>query len=588
MIAYWRVLILIVMVLGSVFAIGLKAFPYGREGVEIVYVPRDSPAKGLLEEGMVITQVNGENIRGVGDWNEKYGSWSGLVDLTANGKPFQVRVNDSLGVSVIGIERTNLDFGLDLRGGTRVILKAEGNVTDELLEQTMGVLETRANLFGLREIKFQPVRDIAGDYFVQVEAAGVGNEIVDELLSRQGKFEAKILKPVDSQRMQLGSEFFDIEDLGGSIKVNGSVVQVNGTFVLKGIEFQYLNRTGERLMFMAKVFEGDDIELVYTDPQRSGIIPQGQVYQFYFSVFISTKGASKFADVTSEIPRNFDVNSGEEFLESSLLLFIDDSLVSSLRIAGSLAGQIVQTPQVTGSELTLEDAQKEKLRLQTILKSGALPVSLSSLSVDVVSPTLGAGFFDSAFRAAGLAGIVVLGIVYARYRRLRVSIPIMLVGLSEAVIILGVAATGDIGVWVSVLFINVLIVGIAWVKKQEMDFSAMFGAVLVPLMGMASWTIDLPAIAGIIAVIGTGVEHQIIIADEALKERTRIAGIREHLKRAFFIIFGAAGTTIVAMIPLMFVGVGLVRGFAITTIVGVLIGVLITRPAYAKIVERIV
>jgi len=39
------------------------------------------------------------------------------------------------------------------------------------------------------------------------------------------------------------------------------------------------------------------------------------------------------------------------------------------------------------------------------------------------------------------------------------------------------------------------------------------------------------------------------------------------------------------MVPLMSLGVGLVRGFAITTIIGVLIGVLITRPAYAKIIE---
>ncbi|GAF85840.1 unnamed protein product, partial [marine sediment metagenome] len=31
-----------------------------------------------------------------------------------------------------------------------------------------------------------------------------------------------------------------------------------------------------------------------------------------------------------------------------------------------------------------------------------------------------------------------------------------------------------------------------------------------------------------------------------------------------------------------------VRGFAITTIVGVLVGILITRPAYAKIIETMV
>ena len=54
---------------------------------------------------------------------------------------------------------------------------------------------------------------------------------------------------------------------------------------------------------------------------------------------------------------------------------------------------------------------------------------------------------------------------------------------------------------------------------------------------------------------------------------------------AFFIIFGAAATTIVAMLPLTIVGIGFIKGFAITIIVGVLVGTLITRPAYARILE---
>ena len=40
------------------------------------------------------------------------------------------------------------------------------------------------------------------------------------------------------------------------------------------------------------------------------------------------------------------------------------------------------------------------------------------------------------------------------------------------------------------------------------------------------------------------------------------------------------------MFPLFGAGAGLIRGFAITTILGVTIGVFITRPAYAAILER--
>jgi preprotein translocase subunit SecD len=81
----------------------------------------------------------------------------------------------------------------------------------------------------------------------------------------------------------------------------------------------------------------------------------------------------------------------------------------------------------------------------------------------------------------------------------------------------------------------------------------------------------------------------IIIADETLsgkeEERKITYTVRDKIKRAFFIIFGSASTIIAAMFPLMIVGIGFVRGFAITTIIGVLIGILITRPAYAEIVE---
>jgi preprotein translocase subunit SecD len=57
------------------------------------------------------------------------------------------------------------------------------------------------------------------------------------------------------------------------------------------------------------------------------------------------------------------------------------------------------------------------------------------------------------------------------------------------------------------------------------------------------------------------------------------------LGKAFFIIFASYFTLIAAMIPLIFAGAGLLRGFAITTIVGVTAGVLVTRPAFAAIIE---
>ncbi|MGZ7050159.1 MAG: preprotein translocase subunit SecD, partial [Methanobacterium sp.] len=131
-------------------------------------------------------------------------------------------------------------------------------------------------------------------------------------------------------------------------------------------------------------------------------------------------------------------------------------------------------------------------------------------------------------------------------------------------------------------------------------------AELILILGAASvikWNIDLPAIAGILAAIGTGVDDQIIITDEVLKgteqqkgkRKRRRAGLQTKIKGAFFIIFASAATLIAAMLPLAYVGlsrgatgIGILSGFAFTTILGVLIGIFITRPVYAKFVERFI
>jgi preprotein translocase subunit SecD len=113
---------------------------------------------------------------------------------------------------------------------------------------------------------------------------------------------------------------------------------------------------------------------------------------------------------------------------------------------------------------------------------------------------------------------------------------------------------------------------------------------LLIILGFASlikWNLDLAAIAGIIAAIGTGVDDQIVITDEVLRGGERFINWKEKIKRSFFIIITAYFTTVAAMIPLWNAGAGLVRGFAVTTIIGITIGVFLTRPAYASVIEKL-
>ncbi len=54
---------------------------------------------------------------------------------------------------------------------------------------------------------------------------------------------------------------------------------------------------------------------------------------------------------------------------------------------------------------------------------------------------------------------------------------------------------------------------------------------------------------------------------------------------AFFIIFASYFVGVASMVPLWFAGAGLLKGFALTSIIGITVGVLITRPAFGAMVE---
>ncbi len=595
MLKYWRVWVLVIVVIASVLAIGFKQYPYGRQGVEVTYVSENSSAYGIMGQGMIITEVNGEPVADRTSWLQLTKNLKGKATIKVNGENKEFEVNDSLGIDVLDIQKTNLDFGLDLRGGTRVILRLEGNVTPDIVEQVKGTLQTRANLFGLREIKFKTISDISGSGLIQVEATGIGSEVVNGLLAKTGNFEAKVTKPVEmasgSGLFDLGAEKFDVKELGNdTVSIGDREIKLGEPFDVSGINFEYTNKTEGLLLFTADVYGGKDIELVFTDAQRSGIRSFGAGgYSFFFGISVSTAGAERFAKVTSGIPSYIDPESGESYLfGSEILLYLDDQLVSNLRISSGLGGTVNTQSQITGGRPTRQEVLDEKLRLQTILRSGATPAKIIVDSIDIISPTLGSSFLNSVIIVAGLAGLSVFVIVLIRYRRLKIALPLLFIALSEVVLILGIAALNDSLIWGLVLLINLVVFLAAWWRKHEVDMFAFIGIVSVPMLGATmSWTIDLPTIGGLIAVMGTGIDHQIIIADEAIAgiKKRILQGMKDKIKVAFFIIFGAAATTIFAMIPLIFLVAEFVRGFALTAIIGVWVGITITRPAYAKVVE---
>ena len=305
------------------------------------------------------------------------------------------------------------------------------------------------------------------------------------------------------------------------------------------------------------VFRGADVTYVCRSAECSGIaFHQGGCQQvsnadwmcpFYFSISITQEAAQRQAAAT----RDLDVI--ENYLSLPLSLYLDDELVDELSISETLKGVPTVSVQISGSSggatqnVATKAALDEMRALQTILVTGSLPSKLNVVRTDTISPALGEEFARNAILTAFVAMFAVAVILFAAYRKLQVAIPILLTSLIEIFLMLGVAA-------------------------------------------MISWNIDLAAIAGIIAAVGTGVNDQIIITDEALKGEAsrRNRSWKEKIKSAFSVIMGAYFTLLFAMLPLFVIGAGLLRGFAVTTIIGMTVGVFITRPAYAKIVEILV
>ena len=83
--------------------------------------------------------------------------------------------------------------------------------------------------------------------------------------------------------------------------------------------------------------------------------------------------------------------------------------------------------------------------------------------------------------------------------------------------------------------------------------------------------------------IGTGVDHQIVLLDESRSKQ--MGSFNQKIKRGIYIIMVIYFTTLFSLLPLFWAGAGLLKGFAVTTLIGLTIGVFITRPAFADILK---
>lgn len=224
------------------------------------------------------------------------------------------------------------------------------------------------------------------------------------------------------------------------------------------------------------------------------------------------EGTKKFADAT------------EKFINQKISIYMDDELLTAPTVETIITGG---SAVITGSQ-SMEEAQMKA----NIIKSGALPVAIKTLSYKTVGATLGQNALPLSMKAAEIGILLVLIFMLVYYR-----VP-------------GLIA--DIAL---ILFI-VLDLGV---------FSAM-GA-----------TLTLAGIAGLLLTIGMAVDANVLIFERIKEELKTGKSVRSSVEagfnRALSSILDANITTMIAGIVLYSVGTGSVKGFALTLMIGIVISI---------------
>jgi len=505
----WRVIMLLLFLLLSFIAINHQ---FGDKAVIIKSVEANSLAfnsgikspdpKLQLTQKEKIFFVNNKEIRTTEDYLNAVESIplnSTIRIKTDKQEYIFLKSSNKIGIDISESASSNLRKGLELQGGTRVLLQPEGKVTDQEIKDIIDTMSNRLNIYGLSDLKIKPAKDLLGNKYVVVEIAGVTKEEVKDLIASQGKFEAKI---------------------GEDTVFEGGKKDI--TFVCRN--------------------DGTCSGVRNCNPSQNGYS-----CSFEFTISLSAEAAKKHAEITKDLDVNI-TESGSEYLSKPLELYLDGTLVDTLQISSDLKGQEATRISISGpgagitEQDAIQDAVKNMNKLQTVLITGSLPTKLNTVKLDTISPLLGKEFTNNIMLVVLLAALAVSLIIFIRYRSLKISIPIIVITLSEVYIVLGLAS-------------------------------------------LFRYNLDLAAIAGLIAAVGTGVDDQIVITDELINKEQQFGGFKERIKKAFFIIMGAYATTVAAMLPLLKAGAGLLVGFAIITIAGVSVGVFITRPAFAEIIK---
>ena len=491
-----------------------------------------------------------------------------------------------------------LHLGIEFVGGTQIPITLAHSLNVSAMSSLISSLQQRVSTFGLKQVTVEGIGD--SEVYVVIPTV-TGSEINQtiSIIQSQGRFDGY----VNGQ-----------EAINGSGILTGSIGQPSPTVLNNTVEWSvsFFITQAAAAKFASVVFgQGNKPLYMFLDrPTSTVVIFNGSVPTNFSSltsqasVLAALDQALSAGNATIPVLQSYNTNSSvqgiEKFLQQNrgrytnivagaginrtLLSYIrannytvklqgranmtptfttlgfNQTVVESWPVVGLLSSPVLNpsitngnvsdsyeisgaAPATLSKQAQLTFAQDQTKEIASVLSGGALPVAVFPGTPTTIPATLGSHFLYVSVVAGGVAIIFVSAFIMIRYRKLFLVAPILLTTGLE-------------------LFIIVSIIG---------------------LIG----TIDLAAVAGMIAVVGTGVDAQIIITDEVLAHGTAESSAKTLLGHAFYIVWADAALLIVAMMPLFFsTSLVSIIGFSESTIIGALLGVLITRPAYGAIISK--
>ena len=427
-------------------------------------------------------------------------------------------------------------LGLDLKGGSQLtlqLIKEEGTVTKSELESVKAVLDRRVNNLGVSESNLQTL----GKDQLIIELPGEQDPLkASKVIGKTALLEFRIQYPntsnelnnLQNQRDTLSSLISaysslntqKIEDRGLGLKIIISKIEeIENSINFKSDEEEIFSKLNDLRINInkqiANLFYKTD--LTGKDLTNAGRRQKQTNNKWEVLLTFNNEGSNKFAKITKQIAGT----------SQDLAIVLDGESISEAYVPAEYANTGISggTATISGN-FNAEEARD----LEVQIRGGSLPLPVEIIETNTIGPLLGTRNIVKSFYAAIFGLISVAFFMIFNYR------------------ILGI------------------------ISVFSLIFYGFFNLAIYALLPV---TITLPGIAGLILSIGMAVDANILIferiRDELKNGNTLIRSIDDGFLRANSSILDGHITTFISCLVLFFVGTNLVKGFAATLGMGVLV-----------------